>query len=95
MCRPEAGPARAGAARKRGCCFRRRKACRTRHEGWRHALYLRDMTETADEITGFLAGFSEEQFLAGDLRQSAVLQKLSARGEAAARLSSERKAAAP
>ena len=53
------------------------------------------MTETADEITGFLAGFSEEQFLAGDLRQSAVLQKLSAKGEAAARLSSERKAAAP
>ncbi len=61
----------------------------------RDALSLRDITEAADAIAGFLAGVDEQQFLASDLLQSAVLQKLSVIGEAAARIRSERKATAP
>lgn len=52
----------------------------------RDELYLRDITEAAEAIAGFLAGVSQQQFLASDLLQSAILQKLSVIGEAAARL---------
>ena len=60
----------------------------------RDRLYLDDVVEAADAINGFLAGVAEEQFLASDLLQSAVLQKLTIIGEAAARLSPEFKASA-
>lgn len=61
----------------------------------RDALYLRDITEAVDAIAGFLAGISEQQFLASNLLQSAILQKLPVIGEAAARISPERKTTAP
>jgi len=53
-----------------------------RHE----QLYLTDILEAADSISGFLAGLSEEGFLGSDLLRSAVLHKLTVIGEAAARL---------
>jgi uncharacterized protein with HEPN domain len=58
-------------------------------------LYLDDITEAAEAIASFLTDVSEETFLASDLLQSAVLQKLMIIGEAAARLSPELKANAP
>ena len=61
----------------------------------RDRLYLDDVVEAADAIGGFLAGVTEEQFLASDLLQSAVLQKLTIIGEAIARLSPQFKASAP
>lgn len=61
----------------------------------RDRLYLDDITEASEAIGRFLAGVSEGAFLASDLLQSAVLQKLTVIGEAAARLSPEFKASAP
>lgn len=55
----------------------------------RDRLYLGDIVEAADAISHFLDGISEETFLGSDLLQSAVLQKLTIIGEAAARLSPE------
>ena len=60
----------------------------------RDRLYLDDILETVAAISEFLVGISEETFLASDLFQSAVLQKLTVIGEAAARLSPEFKASA-
>lgn len=53
------------------------------------ALYLDDIVESAKAIQRFLEGVERQDFLADELRQSAVLQKLSAIGEAASRLSEE------
>jgi uncharacterized protein with HEPN domain len=55
----------------------------------RDKLYLADIVEAADAIAVFLAGAERERFLQDDLLRSAVLQKLSIIGEAAARLSKE------
>ena len=52
-------------------------------------LYLDDIVEAADSIDTFLADIVEEDFLDSDLLQSAVLQKLTIIGEAAARISPE------
>ena len=52
-------------------------------------LYLKDIVEAADAIAGFLGGIEEADFLRSDLIQSAVLQKLTVIGEAAARLPAE------
>ncbi len=52
-------------------------------------LYLTDIVEAADAITRFLAGVEREAFLKDELRQSAVQQKLTVIGEAAARLPAE------
>lgn len=60
----------------------------------RDRLYLDDMIEAAEAINGFLTDVTEEAFLDSDLLQSAVLQKLTLIGEAAARLSPEFKASA-
>jgi len=49
-------------------------------------LYLSDIVEAADAIERFLRDLpDEESFYADELRQSAVLQKLTIMGEAAAR----------
>jgi uncharacterized protein with HEPN domain len=58
-------------------------------------LYLTDIIEAADAVSRFLAGVTEQDFLASDLLQSAVLQKLMVIGEASARLSAEIKAGSP
>lgn len=52
----------------------------------REELFLNDIVEAADSIQKFLAGVRREDFLQNDLLRSAVLQKLSVIGEAAAHL---------
>jgi uncharacterized protein with HEPN domain len=52
-------------------------------------LYLTDIVEPAGAIARFLAGVEREAFLKDELRQSAVQQKLTVIGEAAARLTAE------
>ena len=53
------------------------------------ALYLTDIVEAADAVAEFLQGVERDSFLGNELLRSAVLQKLSVIGEAAARLSGE------
>jgi len=53
------------------------------------ALYLDDILDAADAIARFLHNVEKETFLGDELYQSAVLQKLTVIGEAAARLSEE------
>lgn len=53
----------------------------------RDELYLLDIVKAADDVRAFLAGVQRDAFLANRLLQSAVLQKLTVVGEAAARLS--------
>ena len=52
-------------------------------------LYLSDIVEAVDSIRNFLDGIQESKFLNDDLIRSAVLQKLTVIGEAAARLPAE------
>jgi uncharacterized protein with HEPN domain len=52
----------------------------------REELYLTDIIEAADAIQRFLAGIQCAAFLQDDLLRSAVLNKLTIIGEAAARL---------
>ncbi len=61
----------------------------------RDLLYLQDIVDAADAIGAFLADKSQEDFLASDLLQSAVLQKLSVIGEAVANLSADAKSRNP
>ncbi len=56
-----------------------------RHE----TLYLCDIVEAADDIARFIVGVGPEAFQESDLLRSAVVQKLSVIGEAAARLPGE------
>ncbi len=49
-------------------------------------LYLVDIVEAADAVARFVAGREAADFLKDELRQSAVLQKLTLIGEAAVRL---------
>jgi uncharacterized protein with HEPN domain len=55
----------------------------------REELYLADIVESADSIQQFLSSISPADFLQNDLVRSAVLQKLTIIGEAAARLPKE------
>jgi len=55
----------------------------------REELYLADIVEAADAIEIFLFDIDEQEFIGNDLLRSAVLQKLSITGEAAARISKE------
>lgn len=50
-------------------------------------LSLDDILDAAESIRRFLGSVSKEEFLGNDLLQSAVLQKLTVIGEAAARVS--------
>jgi len=59
------------------------------------ALYLADILDAIEAIERFVRGFDEARFLADELVQSAVLQKLSIIGEAAARLSDATRAGMP
>ncbi len=52
----------------------------------REDLYLNDIIEAADHIAAFLAGTDFEAFQKSEILRSAVVQKLSIIGEAAARL---------
>ena len=58
-----------------------------RHEN----LYLNDIVEASDHIARFLEGTEAESFRESDLIRSAVVQKLSVIGEAAARVSEDLK----
>jgi len=53
----------------------------------RDLLYLTDIVEAADHIARFIAGMDFEGFEKSELVRSAVVQKLSIIGEAAARVS--------
>lgn len=64
----------------------------------RDDLYLADISEAAESIRVFLGrleNHSREGFVGDDLVRSALLQKLSVIGEAAARVGGETKAAHP
>ena len=61
----------------------------------RDRLYLKDIIEAADAISGFVKGVTSEQFAASDLVRSAVLQKLIIIGEAAGQISANLKSASP
>ena len=61
----------------------------------RDALYVADILAAAASISTFLDGIDRAGFLASDLLQSAVLQKLSIMGEAATRLTPDLRAAHP
>jgi uncharacterized protein with HEPN domain len=64
----------------------------------RDDLYLADILEAAESIRAFLGRLDKpgrEGFLGDDLVRSAVLQKLSVIGEAAARVGEETKATHP
>ena len=52
-------------------------------------LYLTDIVEASAAIARFLSNVEREAFLQDELRQSAVQQKLTVIGEAAARLTPE------
>jgi len=58
-------------------------------------LYLEDIVEAGTAIGRFLAEVEESTFLSNDLLQSAVLQKLTIIGEAAARVSKSLRAQTP
>lgn len=58
-------------------------------------LYLSDIVQAADSIAQFVAGMDEEHFVGDDLVRSAVLHKLAVIGEAAARISSEKRQSYP
>ena len=62
-----------------------------RHE----RLYLADIVEAADYIAEFIAGVDFRTFEESELLRSAVVQKLSVIGEAAARVSDELRARHP
>jgi uncharacterized protein with HEPN domain len=55
----------------------------------REELYLTDIIEAADAIQRFVKNVEKDAFLKNEVVQSAVLQKLSIIGEAAARLPKE------
>lgn len=55
----------------------------------RERLFLRDILEAADAVREFIAGHSERTFAQNDLVRSAVVQKLTIIGEAAAGLPAE------
>jgi uncharacterized protein with HEPN domain len=50
-------------------------------------LYLLDIIEATEAISGFISGLDRGQFVGNTLVRSAVLQKLSEIGEAAGRVS--------
>jgi uncharacterized protein with HEPN domain len=58
----------------------------------REELYLRDILEAAEHISTFLSGCDFEKWQRSELIRSAVVQKLSVIGEAAARISEQTKA---
>jgi uncharacterized protein with HEPN domain len=58
-------------------------------------LYLVDIVEAVDAIERFLNGVDSDAFEIDDLRQSAILQKLTIIGEAAARLPADFRASHP
>src|SRR5260370_11513991 len=62
-----------------------------RHE----SLYRTDLIEAADHIAEFIAGADFEMFQKSEMLRSAVVQKLSIIGEAAARVSEEVRARYP
>ncbi len=58
-------------------------------------LYLTDIVDATDSIKRFLERIEREDFLNDELRQSAVLQKLTVIGEAASHISAETRARHP
>ena len=61
----------------------------------REELYLRDIVEAADHIAGFVAGLDYPSFEASELIRSAVVQKITVIGEAAAHIPDQLRACHP
>ncbi len=61
----------------------------------RDKLYLQDILEAGQDAENFLAGMSKEALLHDKVYRSAVVQRLTVIGEAAARLSKELRARHP
>src|SRR5688572_27306279 len=61
----------------------------------REELYLRDIVEAAGHIADFIEGLELSLFRQSELVRSAVVQKLTIMGEAAARVSEDLKARHP
>lgn len=61
----------------------------------REELYLQDIIEASNAIERFLKGVKENDFLANEMMQSAVLHKLTIIGEASARVSENLKSRYP
>lgn len=55
----------------------------------RNELYLLDIVEASDAIASFIHGIDEVRFVSNDMIRSAVLQKLTIIGEAAAQISTD------
>lgn len=53
----------------------------------RDELYLQDIVAASESVSSFISGIDQTAFLASELIQSAVLQKLTVIGEAAANIS--------
>jgi uncharacterized protein with HEPN domain len=58
-------------------------------------LYLADMLDAIEAVERFTRDVDENGFLSSEMMQSAVLQKLSVMGEAAARLSPDTRSRCP
>jgi uncharacterized protein with HEPN domain len=58
-------------------------------------LYLADMLDAIEAVERFTTGMDESRFVADELVQSAVLQKLLVIGEAAGRVQEETRVLAP
>ena len=61
----------------------------------RELQYLQDIVEACDSIRDFLEGMDAPKFLTSELHKAAVLQRLTATGEAASRLPQEFRDAYP
>ena len=61
----------------------------------RDAEYLRDILEASDAVKRFLAGVDRTEFERDELRQGAVVHRLTVIGEAAAKLPDALRARAP
>ena len=61
----------------------------------REELYLQDIVEAADHIARFVAESGLSGFRESEMVRSAIVQKLAVIGEAASRVSDERRIATP
>ena len=62
---------------------------------WRDDAWLLDMLQSARKALDYASGLSEDQFMADNLRQDAILRQLTILGEASKRISNELRAAHP
>jgi uncharacterized protein with HEPN domain len=62
---------------------------------WRDDAWLLDMLQSAQRALDYASGLSENQFMADNLRQDAILRQLTILGEASKKISNELRTAHP